>query len=101
MPAGEFIAEVVLRSILELFLYGITYWVGYLFLKMITLGSIRLAPLTTITEKNRTKKRWNQIDWSIWLHQPLQGRALKAEFVCCVGFLIGIATGLLIYFGTR
>ncbi len=101
MPIGEAIGEVILRPILELILYGISYWTGSVVLKAFTLGATRLSPLTTIQEKNRSKRKWHQIDWSIWLHLPMQGRALKAEFTCLVGMLVWVAIGFGIYFGTR
>jgi hypothetical protein len=101
MPLGEVIGEVILRPILELVLYGLTYWTGFLLLKTVTFGTIRLAPLTSIEEKNRSKKKWPQIDWSIWLHRPMQGRALKAECTCLVGMVVLVAVGLGIYFVTR
>jgi hypothetical protein len=101
MPLGDIIGEVILRPILELVFYGLTYWTGFLLLKAVTLGSIRLAPLTSIKEKNRSKKKWHQIDWSIWLHRPLQGRALKAECTCLVGMMALAAVGFGIYFATR
>jgi hypothetical protein len=66
-----------------------------------TLGTLRLAPLTSIEEKNRSKRRWQQIDWSIWLHRPMQGRMLKAECTCFTGILIWVAIGFGIYLGTR
>ena len=98
MPVGEFIGEIILRPIFEIVLYGLSYWTGFLFLKALSFGSIRLAPITTIDEKNRKKKKWYQIDWSIWLHRPMQGRALKAEYTCLVGMLVWIAVGCGIYF---
>ncbi len=101
MPVGEIIGEVIFRSILELVFYGLSYWTGFLFLKGISFGSIKLAPLSTIEEKNRSKKKWHQIDWSIWIHRPMQGRALKAECACLVGMLIWTAVGFGIYLGTR
>jgi hypothetical protein len=101
MPLGEVIGETILRPILELILYGITYWTGFFLLKAVTLGSIRLAPLTSIQEKNRSKKKWHQIDWSIWLHRPMQGRMLKAECTCLAGLLVWVAIGFGIYSETR
>ena len=88
MPIGELMGEVVLRSIFELVFYGLSYWTGFMVLKTLSIGSIRLAPLTTIQKKNRNKKKRSQIDWSIWLHLPMQGRALKAECTCLVGILV-------------
>jgi hypothetical protein len=101
MPLGEVIGEIILLPILELVFYGLTYWTGFLLLKTATFGAVRLAPLTSIEEKNRSKKKWYQIDWSIWLHRPMQGRALKAEFTCLVGMLVMAAVGFGIYFATR
>lgn len=101
MPLLEVIGEAVLRPILEFVLYGLSYWTGFLLLKAVTFGAIRLAPLTSIEEKNRSKRKWHQLDWSVWLHRPMQGRALKAEFVCLVGILVWVAIGFGIYFGTR
>ena len=101
MPLGEIIGEVILRPILELLLYGISYWTGFIALKILTAGAIRIAPLTTITEKNRSRRKWHQIDWSIWLHRPMQGRALKAECTCVVGMIVWVAIGTWFYFGTE
>lgn len=100
MPIGEVIGEIILRPILEIVFYGLSYWTGFVVLKIVSIGTIRLAPLLTIHEKNRSKKRWHQIDWSIWLHRSMQGRALKAECTCLVGILAWVAVGLGIYFGT-
>jgi hypothetical protein len=101
MPIREVIGEVILRPILELVLYGLTYWTGFLLLKAVTVGGIRLAPLTSIEEKNRSKRKWHQIDWSIWLHRPMQGRFLKAECTCVVGIMALVAVGFGLYFATR
>lgn len=101
MPVGEVIGELILRPILELVFYGLSYWTGFIVLKALSIGSIRLAPLMTIEEKNRSKKKWHQIDWSIWLRRPMQGRALKAECTCLVGIFVWFAIGFGIYFGIR
>ena len=101
MPVGEVIGELILRPIVELVFYGLSYWTGFLVLKSVSIGTIRLAPLATIEEKNRGRKKWHQIDWSIWLHRPGKGRALKAECTCLAGMLVWVAIGLGIYFGTR
>ena len=101
MPIGEVIGEIILRPILEFIFYGLFYWAGFIILKTFSMGSIRLAPLLTIHEKNRSKQKWHQIDWSIWLHRPMQGRALKAECICLIGMLAWIAVGFGIYFYNR
>lgn len=101
MPIGEFIGEIILRPIFEIVFYGISYWTGYMALKALSCGRIRLAPLMTIFEKNRNKKKWYQIDWSIWLHHPMQRRSLKAECTCLIGMLVWVAVGLGILLATH
>jgi len=100
MPIGEVIGEIILRPILELVFYGICYWTGFILIKFTSLGRIKLAPLHTIHEKNRNKKKWYQVDSSIWLSRPMQRRALKAEFTCLLGMIIWITLGVVIYFGS-
>lgn len=103
MPLGEIIGEIVIRPILEIVLYGIGYWTGAVFLKTVTFGRIRLAPFSTMDEKNRSKKKqkWYQSDWDIWLRRPMQGRSLKAECTLIVGILVWVIVGCGIYFATR
>lgn len=101
MPAGEFIGEVILRPVLEWVICGLSYLTGLVFLKSVTLGRIRLAPLETIYRKNPEKRKWYQIDWHPWLHLPGKHPALKAESTCLVGFSIWLALGLAAYLGTR
>ena len=101
MPLGELIGEVFIRLIGEFIIHGIAYWTGYLLLKSLSLGRIQVAPLLTIEEKNRNRKRRKQIDWSIWLHRPMQGRALKAEFTCIIGALAWMGAAVAICFATR
>jgi hypothetical protein len=99
MPIGEAIAEIVIRPIFELIFYGVAYWVGYLGLSILSLGQLKLAPLMSIDQKNRKKK--GKIDWSIWLHRPMQGRVLKAEVVCLSGLLFVAGAAFSYYFITR
>ena len=101
MPLGEFIAELVLRALLEIVLYGFFYGVGFVFLKAVTFGKLRLAPLASIGERNRRRKGDRRIDWSIWLRRAGKGRALKAEWTCVVGALVLVAVGVLIYLVAR
>lgn len=98
MPIDEFIGEVILRPILELIFYGLFYWTGFLFLKGVSFGSIRLAPLASIEEKHKNKGKRYQIDWNIWIERPKQGKALKAECVCVIGMLVSTGIGCGIYF---
>lgn len=101
MPVGEIIAEVIIRPIFELIFYGLTYWTGAFVLKASSIGNLRLSPLSTIHERNRGKRKWYQIDWSIWLHLPNKGRMLKAECVCLVGMLLWLGLGIGVYFVVR
>ena len=101
MPLGEAIGELILRPIFELLFYGASYWTGFVVLKVLSAGTLRLAPLLTIHEKNRGKKKRRKIDWSIWLHRPMQGRALKADVTCLAGMLVWVMIGVGIYLVTR
>ena len=101
MPIGELIAEIGLRIVLEIIFYGLAYWTGFIALKVLSFGTVNLAPLTTIEERNRSKRKKKQIDWSIWLHRPMQGTALKAEMTCLAGILCWVAVGFGIYLATR
>lgn len=101
MPIGEFIAEIGLRIVLEIVFYGLAYWTGFIALKVLSFGTLNLAPLMTIEERNRSKKMKKKIDWSIWLHRPMQGKALKAEMTCLAGILCWVAVGFGVYFATR
>ena len=98
MPLGEIVGEIILRPIIELFFYGVCYCIGSITLKICTLGTIRLAPLTSVYEKNRDKEKWHQMDWSIWLSRPMKGKVLKAECTCLVGLLVLVTIGVAIYF---
>jgi len=99
MPLGEFIGEVLLRGVLEIVFYTVSYYTGAVALWIITFGQVRIAPLSSIETTNRGKTKWT--DWSIWLHRPFQGRVLKAECICIVGFLLWIAVGVGIYFAWK
>jgi hypothetical protein len=103
MPLGEVIGEIIIRPILEIVLNGIAYWTGFILLKTVTFGTIRLAPFTTMNDKNRSKRKqkWYQSDWDIWLHRPMQGRSLKAECTLIVGILVWVIVGCGVYFETR
>jgi hypothetical protein len=97
MPLGEILAEFGLRLMLEFILYGITYWLGFLILKTLSLGHLRIAPFSTIQERNPGK----MIDWSIWLYSSYRGRALKADCACLVGLLFLVAVGVCFYFAHK
>jgi len=97
MPLDEVIGELSLRPFLEIVICGLAYWTGFLLLKLLSFGSLRLAPFMTFQEKNRNKQKWHQIDWSIWLHKPMQKKMLKAEATILTGILCWITIGFSIY----
>lgn len=84
MAIGESLLRIVGEALVEAFAYGITCWVGFITLKVLSLGQLRVAPLSTLHERNRGRRS----DWSIWLDLPLRTRALKAGFACFVGVII-------------
>ena len=95
MSLGESIVEPFLRPILETVIGGLSYLTGAVLVKVVTLGQVRLAPLSTLQETNRTPKgKW---DWSIWLHREGKRSALKADMVCVLGFVVWIAGGVCTY----
>jgi len=92
MPLGDIVAACGLQLVLELLIYGVGYWSGFVVLKLITFGSIRIAPFSTIEQKNRGK-RW---DWSLFL--ILDGkRHLKGEVVALIGIIALTGFGILLY----
>lgn len=97
MPIGEIIGEVILRPIIG----GLSYLTGYIILKGVTFGTIRLAPLSTEGEHYSGRKKRRKMDWGIWLERPGRGSMLKAEVVCIVGMLAWCAAGLGIYLESR
>lgn len=97
MPIGEIIGEIILRPIIA----GLSYLTGYIILKCVTFGAIRLAPLSTMHQKNPDKQKWHQIDWSIWLERLGRGRMLRAEVVCLVGMIAWGLAGLGIFLEYR
>lgn len=102
MPIGEFIGDVLLRGFLgflEVVLYTLAYYTGAITFWTVTLGTIRLAPLSSIDQTNRGRNRWT--DWSIWLHRDRQGRLLKAEVVILTGLLLWLGVGAGLYFTFR
>lgn len=99
MPLGEAIGELLLRGVFEFIFYTLAYYTGSVALWILTLGQIRLAPLSSIDQTNRGKNRWT--DWSIWLYRDGQGRLLKADAVCLAGLLVWFAVGAGVYFNLR
>lgn len=90
-----------LRLVFEVVFYGLAYWTGFIALKIFSFGTLNLAPLMTIEERNRRKKTTRQIDGSIWLHRPMRKKALKAEMTCLAGILCWVAVRFGVYFATQ
>jgi len=101
MPLGEIIGEIILRPVLYLIINILSYGTGYIILKGLTLGAIRLAPLSSEGEHRSGGKKRRKIDWGIWLERPGRGRMLTAEVVCLVGMIAWVLAGLGIYLEHR
>ncbi len=84
----EWILEISLRILAELVLHGLAYGSGYAILKILSLGRLRIAPYLAIEERRRGRKGREP---GIWLHRPMQARALKAEVAVAVGLTFWIA----------
>ncbi|HRH96203.1 MAG TPA: hypothetical protein PLB55_09735 [Prosthecobacter sp.] len=95
MPLGEFLGELIVRPIVEVIGYGVTYWTGYALLFVVTLGRLRMAPFWTFGTTN--KRKW--IDWSLFL-QTAEGRKLKMEAVCLIGLLFWVGA-VIVWFSLR
>ncbi len=92
---GEFVAEILVKPLLEIILGGAAYYTGAMVLSILTMGALPLAPLDSWGEKDRGKERWYH--WALWRSGPGRRNELKAEWVCLVGFLVWIAVGVSIY----
>ena len=97
MPIGEILGELIIRPLVEVVVLGLFYGIGWGALKLLSLGRLKLAPFGTLGDKNRSKKRWYQIEWTIWLHRPMRGRTIRADFTCLVGLIVTAAIGLIIW----
>lgn len=95
MSLGESIVEPFIRPILETVIGGLSYLTGAVLVKVVTVGQVHLAPLSTLQETNPTPK--GKRDWSIWLHRKGKRSALKADMVCLLGFVVWIVAGVCAY----
>lgn len=57
MPLGEEIEEVVLRVITEIVFHVVFYGVGYLFLKILSVGNLPLASFSSLGDRNPSEKK--------------------------------------------
>ena len=97
MSLGGLLAELGLGLVLECVLYGLSYWTGFLVLKVSTLGTLNLAPLLSIGKRRKRKQGMKKPDLGVWVSIGKQRRALSAEVVCLVGVLTWIVTGVVYY----
>ena len=44
MPLDDILKELGLQFLFEIVFYGITYWTGFLVLKIVSIGNLDLAP---------------------------------------------------------
>jgi hypothetical protein len=98
MPLAEEIGECFLRIIVELVFHVLFYGVGFLFLKIVSFGTLPLAPFSSYGDCNPSEKKIWSLKWSIWLQRKKRGRVLKAECVILVGMLVGAGIGAIFYF---
>ena len=89
---GEILAELGLWAIIEIVVYGTTYWIGYGALSLLSMGRIPMAPFSTLGDRNS----FGRVDWSPWLHRDGH-KLLKMESVCLAGLVIIILAGVVIY----
>lgn len=85
MSVLDFILESVVHELLLVFCYAL----GWVVLKVGSLGMLRLAPYSTM-ETERLGRRWYQWDFSLWIQVPRRGRCLRAGFVVLTGFLVPV-----------
>lgn len=97
MPLGEAVGEFFFRAVLEIVLHGLLFGFGYLFLKLISLGRLPLAPFSTFGDRNSSEKKFWSWKWSIWLKCGKHGRAIKAEFVTLVGLVVTAGVAVFYY----
>ncbi|MGB1129855.1 MAG: hypothetical protein ACPG4K_07385 [Haloferula sp.] len=101
MPIGEFVTEITLRVILEFIVLGTAYWTGWILLKLLSWGRLRIAPFKTLETRNRTKGKPWLGDWSIWLHNHSGSKSLKADASCLTGLISWALAGAAVYLATR
>lgn len=92
--------EILLFPVIDVVIFGVSYWTGYFFLNGVTFGTLPLAPPLSMGERNR-RTAYSKQTRCLWISLPGQGRVLKAEVVCLVGGVVWIALGLGVYWAYR
>lgn len=88
---AEFIAEWIVKPVLEIVLGGIAYHSGALVLSILTFGAMPLAPLDSLGDRNPGKLPWHQA--ILWRSRRASGgncgRSGSASPACCCGSASG------------
>jgi hypothetical protein len=84
---GEMIAEVLLEGLL----YAASYWTGSIFITLISGGKVNIAPF------DRKRKKTLNPEWDFIITYKGK-KALTAESVCLVGFLVWVVIGVGLFF---
>ena len=96
---GEFIAEIILRPIISVITHvfgALGYFSGAAFLTLLSFGKLGLAPLDSLFDAGRFNRK-REFTLGIWMDLPGKRRALKAGWVCFVGFLLWILIGICVH----
>ncbi|MBB5351544.1 hypothetical protein HNR46_001781 [Haloferula luteola] len=92
MPLDSFLGEILFQALLEGLLARFFYGSGWVALKVLSGGRLRMAPFREMRELKLKKNRPSPPE-----HPP----RLTAKFVCLVGMGAWAVTGLGIYFAIR
>jgi hypothetical protein len=94
MPLFETIAGLGLTVVFDIAMSGLVYWTGFVVLKALTFGGVRLEPFSAIIAD---KKRGRSCDHSPHSHRS-HSRTLSAGSVCLVGLLFYVlAVGVALF----
>ena len=93
---GEIIGEVILQPILEIAVCGIGYGVGFIVLKIGSLG--KNNTIINIGTKKEKEKKWYQIDISIWENKSKNNKIVSAEITLILGLVSIVIFGVILYF---
>jgi hypothetical protein len=83
MPLLDSIVDELLREVFLAVFYGI----GWVSLKVGSLGMLKLEPYGRV-EKKRSGRKWYQPDFSLWVEVPGRGRCVKGDVVALFGLMV-------------
>ncbi len=92
----RFVLEVVLQIFVELFFRTVFHWTGFLFLSIVSFGSLNLG---TYHEKRRQwakpsrdkRKYYKRLEKSIWIADHRKKKCLHPDLVSLTGLLVWVA----------